>query len=247
MSAEWAPDYSRPKAAVSISVRHVAFTGDSWRLSFRVGRRDHNRIYLTNMIIEPQKLSRREFIEAYLKYEAQKPKKNLALPSDIDEWDWNNPNAIDQKLRSSGFKFGIISGFKYWQRLTLPKEDLLKCAIVNCIFPGEQQVLSSLVSLPKFWSWRPDRQTEWYGRLNGGGPFSREWALILRPAVSSERPAVWYIEDGGGRAICFLRRLIRENDQTSVACGYLGEDPDSSSEFMTSRYHELLSRAEGSG
>lgn len=197
------------------------------------------------MIIEPQKLSRRECIEAYLKYEAQK--KNLPLPSDINEWDWTSASSIDQKLRSSGFKFGIISGFKYWQRVTLSQEDILKCAIVNCIFPGESQVLAGLVTLPKFRSWRPDRQTEWYDRLNGGGPFSREWALILRPAVSSERPAVWYIEDGGGRAVCFLRRLIRENDQTNVACGYLGEDPDSSSEFMTRWYSELLFRAEGRG
>jgi hypothetical protein len=197
------------------------------------------------MIVEPQKLSRREFIERYLKYEAQK--KNLLLPSDINGWNWTSPDSIDQKLRSSRFKCGIISGFKYWQHVTLFREDLLKCAIVNHIFPGKSQVLSNLVSLPDFWSWRPDRQTEWYDRLNGGGPFSREWALILRPAVSSEHPAVWYIEDGGGRAVCFLRRLIRENDQTGVACGYLGEDPDSSSEFMTRRYPGLLSRAEGRG
>lgn len=221
--------------------------GGPRRLSFSVGRRDHNRICLTNMIVEPQRLSRRELIEAYLKYEAPKPKKNLAAPSDIDEWDWNNPNAIDQKLESNRFKYGIISGFKHWQRVTLSQEGLRKCAIVNHIFPREQQVLSHLVSLSAFWSWRPNRPTEWYDRLNGGGPFSREWALILRPAVSSERPAVWYIEDGGGRAVCFLRRLIRENDQTNVATGYLGEDPDFSSKFMASRYPELLSRAEGRG
>ena len=227
--------------------REFRVVGGPRRLSFSVGRRDHNRICLTNMIVEPQRLSRRELIEAYLKYEAPKPKKNLAAPSDIDEWDWTNPNAIDQKLESNRFKYGIISGFKWWQRVALFREDLLKCAIVNDIFPGKSQVLSNLVSLPDFWSWRPDRQAEWYDRLNGGGPFSREWALILRAAVSSECPAVWYIEDGGGRAVCFLRRLIRENDQTSVACGYLGEDPDSSSEFMTSRYLELLSRAEGRG
>lgn len=225
--------------------REVRIVDSLWQLSFRVGRRDHNRIYLTNMIVEPQKLSRREFIERYLKYEAQK--KNLPLPSDINEWDWTSPDSIDQKLRSGGFKFGIISGFKHWQHLTLFKEDLLKCAIVNHIFPYEQQVLSHLVSRSTFQSWTPDRQTEWYDRLNGGGPFSREWALILRPAVSSERPAVWYIEDGGGRAVCFLRRLIRESDQTSVATGYLGEDPDSSSKFMAQHFRELLSQAEGRG
>lgn len=171
--------------------------GAPWRLSFSVGRPYHNRIYLTNMIVERQKLSRRELIEAYLKYEASKPKKNLAAPSDIDEWDWTNPNVIDQKLESNRFKYGIISGFKCWQHVTLFRDDLLKCAIVNHIFPGKSQVLLNLVSLPDFRSWRPDRQTEWYDRLNGGGHFSREWALILRPAVSSERPAVWYIEDGG--------------------------------------------------
>lgn len=199
------------------------------------------------MIVEPLRLSRRELIEAYLKYEASKPKKNLAAPPDIDEWDWTNPNVIDKKLESNRFKYGIISGFKCWQHVTLFREDLLKCAIVNHIFPGKSQVLSNLVSLPDFWSWRPDRQTEWYDRLNGGGHFSREWAVILRPAVSSERPAVWYIEDGGGRTVCFLRRLIRESDQTSVATGYLGEDPDSSSKFMARHFRELLSRAKGRG
>ncbi len=192
------------------------------------------------MIIDPENLSRREIIEYYIEYDAKK--KNIPLPSDIDKWDWNNPNDIDEKLKSNGFKYGVITGYRQWNLVQLSTHDLFNCAIVNSVeeFAGLSQTLGKLVSHHEFYDRRPDRTTDWYKRLEDGEPFHREWAMILRPTVSSEYPAKWYIEDGSGRAICFLRRLIQQKDEKSLAYGYLGKDPDHTSEFMNHHFRELL-------
>jgi hypothetical protein len=190
------------------------------------------------MVINPKIFSRRELIRYYVEYDVKK--KNILSPVDIDEWDWNDPNAIDEKLRSNGFKYGVVSGFKQWHLVQLSRRDLLWCAIVDHIFPGESQVLDCLVSLSAFKNWRPDRPTEWYERLEAELPFPLEWAIILRPTVPNEYPAKWYIEDGSGRAICFLRRLIRQQDNENFAYGYLGDEPDDKSEFMKQHFRELL-------
>ena len=176
----------------------------------------------------------------YVKYDADK--KHIPPPSNMENWDWNDPNALDQELQNNSFKHGAISGFKQWDLLQLSKADLFQGAIVSHIFPSEPQKLGLLVSRPVFQQWRPNGNPEWFAPLDGGQPFPTEWAMILRPAVSSENPAEWYIEDGSGRAICFLRRLMRESDCTHCAYGYLGKSPDPKSQFIRS-HPELLHSA----
>jgi hypothetical protein len=83
-------------------------------------------------------------------------------------------------------------------------------------------VLGELGGLPQFAIWQPDHPKEWFEYLDRGGNYPPEWPLILRPAVTSERPAECYIEDGSGRAICFFRRLFRTRDYTSRAYGHVG-------------------------
>ena len=191
------------------------------------------------MFVVLENLSRREVVKRYVEYDARK--KGTLMPADIDEWDWNDPNAIDEKLELNTFKPGVIAGFRQWDLVQLSRDDLLQCAIVNSIeeFAG-LQVLGCLFLHPKFKDWKPVCPKSWYESLETGKPFPPEWAMILRPAVSSESPAKWYIEDGSGRAICFLRRLMRHEDDKSLAYGYLGKNPDHSSKFMQCHFRELL-------
>ena len=67
------------------------------------------------------------------------------------------------------------------------------------MFPGLPRVLSQLSRLSEFETWKPDREVEWFEQLERGGDYPREWPLILRPAVTGEFPAKWYVEDGSGR------------------------------------------------
>ena len=108
------------------------------------------------------------------------------------------------------------------------------------MFPGLPRVLSQLSRLSEFETWKPDREVEWFEQLERGGDYPREWPLILRPAVTGEFPAKWYVEDGSGRATCFFRRLLRSSDYSRRGCGYLGVCPDRDSAFMRTHFSTLL-------
>jgi hypothetical protein len=191
-------------------------------------------------------LNRKDVITAYVNYDARK--KNNPIPKNLADWPWSDPNALDFELsRCKLFKHGIITGYKTWQEVQLSRLDLLNCAVVNDMFrdfhsPSEHlpRVLNKLIHHPVFRQWKPDRPTEWYEWLESGKPFPDDWPLILRPAVRSEAPAKWYIEDGSGRAVCFLRRLCNHPEENGTAVGYLGVEPDFGSKFMQQRFRELL-------
>jgi hypothetical protein len=192
-------------------------------------------------------ITRKEVILAYVRYDAQK--KNLPFPDNIANWPWCDPNLLDSELKNAGFKSGIITGYKTWCEVQLSRLDLLNCAVVNHIFndfksPADQlpRGLSALIVHPVFQQWKPNKPTEWYEWLENGKPFPADWPLILRPAVRSEAPARFYIEDGSGRAVCFLRRLCNHPEENGVAIGYLGVEPDMNSYFMRQHFRELLAK-----
>ena len=182
-------------------------------------------------------IPRRAVIEEYVRYDARK--KKLVVPADMADWDWSSADDLDRRLRSAKFKPGIIAGYTDWKRVELAYRELANCAICNGIFPGVTRVLGQL-TLSGLENWKPDRDVEWFEPLERGPDYPTEWPMILRPAVKSESPAMWYVEDGSGRAICFFRRLVRTADYTSRAFGYLGIAPDANSTFMKDNFRGLL-------
>jgi len=68
--------------------------------------------------------------------------------------------------------------------------------------------------------------------------------VILRPALSAEAPAAWYVEDGSGRAIALLKnRAAFDRSGEFFAIGYLGVEPDQGSSFMREPpFQELLGK-----
>ncbi len=184
-------------------------------------------------------LPRRFVVEEFIRYNSRK--KDRLPPADLDSWDWENADEIDKRLAQGGYKSGIIAGYISWHGLELGQAEFAKCAVVDSIFPqGCPRVLGQLVGSKEFESWKPDRPTEWYELIENGNPYPGEWPFILRPAVESEYPAIWYIEDGSGRGTCLFRRLIHTNDHTSKAPGYLGIVPDANSSFMQEKFPSLL-------
>jgi len=63
--------------------------------------------------------------------------------------------------------------------------------------------------------------------------------MLRRPAVSGESPACWYIEDGSGRAIAFVKNRHIFHASQTLAIGYLGWVPDTQSSFMQETFPEL--------
>ena len=190
-------------------------------------------------------LTRKDVITAYVNYDARK--KNNAIPKNLADWPWSDPNALDFELIRNKFKHGIIAGYKTWQAVQLSRHDLLNCAVVNHMFrdfqsPSEHlpRVLRQLIHHPVLRQWKPNKATEWYEWLESGKAFPDDWPLILRPTVSSEAAAKYYIEDGSGRAVCFLRRLCNHPEESGAAMGYLGIEPDFGSNFMQQHFRELL-------
>jgi hypothetical protein len=59
-----------------------------------------------------------------------------------------------------------------------------------------------------------------------------ESALIVRRAVKSEVPAKWYLEDGSGRSLALLQRILRYGKVGQPAWVYLGHEPDEHSAFL---------------
>ena len=70
-----------------------------------------------------------------------------------------------------------------------------------------------------------------YRDVVNGLTFDDTAPFLLRPALRSEWPASWYVEDGSGRAVALVANQDRFGSQV-VAIGYLGSKPDQKSEFM---------------
>lgn len=67
--------------------------------------------------------------------------------------------------------------------------------------------------------WVPIGHPEWWGPITNGAGLDATSALIARPALKSESPARWYLEDGSGRSIALLQRILwyGETERTTWA------------------------------
>lgn len=106
--------------------------------------------------------------------------------------------------------------------------------------PGEPQALCQLVLRGKLAEWIPKGSPDWWSLIGNGSDLDVKSALIARPALRSEGPAKWYIEDGSGRALALLQRILRYGEVHRTAWAYLGHEPDERSAFI--REHPELMR-----
>jgi hypothetical protein len=179
-------------------------------------------------------VTRQEVILAYARYDLSK-KGRACLPSDIDHWQWEDPGELDKKLRTNGLKDGVLAAYLHWQLVEVGLIDLLECAIFNGIFPGQPQSLSRIVLNGKVADWHPDRNTDWFDTIKHGTPLTADSPLIIRPSVRSEAPAKWYVEDGSGRALALLQRMLDRGELETSAYAFVGIEPDLRSSFITAR------------
>jgi len=185
------------------------------------------------MVITRQSVPREDVVRFYAAYDRRK--KGELPPSDIDQWPWNDPNGLDLKLNEAGLKSGVVAAYRVWERVVFNVADLLQCAVVKGIFPGQPQVLSQLVLLGKIANWFPNGAPKWWMQIANGAELDVESAMIARPATKSEQPAKWYLEDGSGRALALLQRVLRYGEMDRTVWVYLGSYPDERSAFFDSR------------
>jgi hypothetical protein len=188
-------------------------------------------------------VSRRRVIESYVAYDGRK--KGKPIPETAD-WPWDDSNGLDRHLEGSGFKYGILSGYVEWREVALRIEDLRCCAVEIRLCPRDANgvAVRDLGSIERMGCAKlPQSQTTWSGHLAAGGCLSRDEPMILRPAVGSERPARWYIEDGSGRGMALMACAGLHAPDEIVAYGYLGDVPDPTSHFMQDNFAELLNAA----
>ena len=182
------------------------------------------------MIVERVGVMREEVIRFYATYDMRK--KGQPPISDFAEWPWDDPEGIDRKLDENGLKKGVLAAYHTWRFVKFSVADLLECAIVNQVFPAESQALGRLLLRGKLAEWFPIGAPEWWRQLANGSDFDQQSALIVRPALKSEAPAKWYLEDGSGRALALLQRILRNGEADRTARAYVGTWPDERSAFI---------------
>jgi len=182
-------------------------------------------------------VDRRTVIEAYARYDCDK--NSRAIP-DFSAWDWSEADSIDCEMRRARLKVGIPAGYRLWDHIEVFISDLRECAVSGSIFPGEQRALGLLECVDKFKDWKPNRITTWFDKINAGEALFEAAPMLIRPAVRGEWPARWYVEDGSGRAITFVKNQHLFEATQAVAIGYLGRRPDPESLFMQAKFPELL-------
>ncbi|MGB0065568.1 MAG: hypothetical protein WBP85_14060 [Terracidiphilus sp.] len=185
------------------------------------------------MRIKERNVERRTVIEAYATYDCQK--KGQPLP-DFGNWDWSRADAIDRAMCRAHLKVGIPAGYILWDQVELTLSDLSKCAVVGDMFPGQPRRLG-LVARDQLARCRPG---SWHGHITHGKTFDETAPMLLRVAVTSEAPALYYIEDGSGRAATFIANKHLFDELQTLAIGYLGRIADRNSRFMQQRFQELL-------
>ena len=188
------------------------------------------------MRMRKQNIERRAVIEAYAKYDCSKT--GRATPA-FATWDWSQADAIDKEMSGAHLKTGVPAGYLLWDEIELTMSDLCECAVDIGIFSGQSRRLGS-VCADELATWTPDRPTTWCEVIAGGHTFDEAAPMLLRPAVSGESPAAWYIEDGSGRAIAFLKNQHIFRPSQPLAIAYLGRKPDPHSSFMQKELRELL-------
>ncbi|MCL4392516.1 hypothetical protein M1145_00010 [Patescibacteria group bacterium] len=196
-------------------------------------------------------IDRIELVKIYIQNEIKKNEfKKNELESILEKIqnpnNKDNPNNIDMLFYTHELKVGIIPGYETWEEISINQSFLNDCAISNNIFENENQSLKVLKTKDCFNNWKPNRETLWYKDLefpvNNKSEWKDKFTIILRPAVQSEEDqgALYYIEDGSGKSICFLRRMIKDKDNTTTIKGYLGIEPDIKSIFMQEKFSELF-------
>lgn len=186
------------------------------------------------MRVIEEHVTRERVIRSYAEYDRRK-KTKASLPPDMDGWPWDDPVELDSRLRKEHLKDGVLAAYRNWELVEIGLTDFLECAIYNGIFPGQPQALCQLVLLGKVATWSPDRDTDWLNPIRAGAHFEAECPFILRPSVTTEAPATWYIEDGSGRALAFLQRVLGWGELDRTAWAYVGNEPDKRSDFIASR------------
>jgi hypothetical protein len=134
------------------------------------------------MLTAKHVVTREEVIRFYAAYD--RCKKEKQLPSDIDEWPWDDPDGIDLRLCNEHLKRGVLAAYRIWRLVVFDIADLLRCAISNGIFPGESQALCQLVLRGKVAEWQPDRDAEWWPLIKNGAEIDVAQALVARPSVA---------------------------------------------------------------
>ena len=119
--------------------------------------------------------------------------------------------------------------------------DLRECAVFVCIFPRQSRKLG-LVGAAELARWKAQPWNSWYERIIRGETFDETAPMLLRRAVRGESPARWYIEDGSGRAVAFVKNQHIFDPSRTLAVGYLGRKSDPHSSFMQEKFPELLCR-----
>ncbi len=148
-------------------------------------------------------------------------------------------------MDSARLKTGIPAGYLLWDKVELTLSVLRECAVFVDIFPRQSRKLGMIERTGQLRGWRPKPERAWYGDVVTGHVFDDAAPFLLRPALRSERPASWYIEDGSGRAVALVANQDNFNPQ-AVAIGYLGRKPDPNSGFMRREpFRELLSLENG--
>jgi hypothetical protein len=146
-------------------------------------------------------------------------------------------------------KTGVPAGYLWWNMVQITIADFRECAVVVGIFSEQHHRQLGLIEqngglinwekkLLRHLGSRP--LPSWYDHIKHGGVLNESAPLLLRPAVSGERPARRYVEDGSGRAVTFVASAKAFAPWDTVAIGYLGTAPDSNSTFMQKHFSELL-------
>jgi hypothetical protein len=188
--------------------------------------------------IRKQDIERRTVIEAYTKYDCSK--KNRPLPA-FATLDWSQADAIDKEMSRAQLKTGVPAGYLVWDEIEVTISVLRECAVHVEIFPGQSRKLG-LVGANELLGWTLKCDKPWYEGIASGETLDEAAPMLLRPAVSGESPAHWYIEDGSGRATAFVANQRIFDPSQTLAIGYLGCKPDPNSSFMRKRFRELLER-----
>jgi len=180
--------------------------------------------------VDRKDVPREKVIRFYATYD--RGKKGDAVPADLATWPRHDPDGLDRKLTEHGLKTGVVAAYRTWISAQLSVADLLECAVASDIFPGEPRALGQLVLRGKLAEWLPRGAPTWWRTLGNGWDLEAGAALIVRPALSSEAPAKWYVEDGSGRVLVLLQRILRFGETQRTAWAYIGDTPDERSAFM---------------
>lgn len=193
-------------------------------------------------------VTRRAVIEGYAKYDYRKKQNSETLP-DFDKWNWSSADAIDEELDRAGLKTGIPAGYLVWDIVQITIPDFRECAVKGGIFAGQMHRQLGLIEQngglanweDKLFRHLGNRQVpSWYDHIKHGEVLADSAPFLLRPPVSCESPARWYVEDGSGRAVTFVANSKSFAPLETVATGFLGTVLDANSTFMRTHFAELL-------